>query len=496
MRTNLSKGDKYQIYFKGMTPGGDLKRMALAVAKIQNIQPNDALEKIKGSFFVIHNQLNDTQADKLYKLLRSFGANVTLSKVHSSTPSLAPTEVPAPRRRIHALFMTVMIFIILLTAFLAMSRLIQNQQQTGKEPSTLQKVKTALLGPKILTAPDYIQKAIEVIESSKRSLQKENWKDYRKNTGPRSGNLSTREFSEAFQFLDRAENLNPTEERVDQWRAQLYDLDGQLIQAEQSYKKGLRKNPKNIYLRNDYANFLTEQEAFQKAEHQYLQALEIEPENPETHKNIGTLYQFYLKDSARAREHYFEFAKRASPRDLQRYLVMKELGALSYYTYYRHNLPAKGQTGLSFDAYESRRLEISRKLTEMPDDPRLHEAQGILYAQRGMHDIALRSLKKAKDLDRSRPSVYKERASIYMVLENIEQAYRELSEGEHHAEADAELIGQLALLEKYYRYDTAKVNTLTQEYLQKGGHQEALLRDLLDKEGMGRSPIRKSVAGE
>ena len=54
---------------------------------------------------------------------------------------------------------------------------------------------------------------------------------------------------------------------------------------------------------------------FGQAEKAFLAALELDPDDPGTHYNLGVLYEDDLKNAARARRHY-EYFLQLAPGDL------------------------------------------------------------------------------------------------------------------------------------------------------------------------------------
>jgi Flp pilus assembly protein TadD len=474
----VTQGPKYKIDFKGMTPEGDLRKMALATAKLKKIAPNEALELIKTKHFCLIKNLNEDKSEKLYKLLRSYGANVTLTRTDVAESGPQHEVKNYSRRRIHAIFFTILAFIVMLTLFLFVGKLANEDQGPGSK-SMVKKIKESVLGPEVYVASDYITEAIKVIEASKSRLQKSGWKDYGQKQPGSTGFLPEEEFDLALKYLNKAGRENSKDERVEQWKAQLFELNGQKRKAEESYKYGLNKNPNNIYLRNDYAAFLTQEEMYSKAEYQYRKAISIDPTNPESHKNIGVLYQFYLDDNKKAKKHYYKYAVNSTPKDVQRYLVLKELSMLGWNDFHEDGYPKKGESSLTYDEYEPKRSSLERKRAIAPKDPSLILSQSRLYAQKGMHELALKQLRTIEKEDLVQNDVLKEKAKINMALENIEQAYRELSKADSKKLKDPDFIASLALLEKYYKLDSKKTEKLLANYLKTGGRDKQFVNELL-----------------
>jgi Tfp pilus assembly protein PilF len=74
--------------------------------------------------------------------------------------------------------------------------------------------------------------------------------------------------------------------------------------AEQFFRKTIEINPANLAAHNQYGIFLREQGRFREAETSYLQALAVFEGHPDTHRNIGVLYDLYMGDQPRALHHF------------------------------------------------------------------------------------------------------------------------------------------------------------------------------------------------
>ncbi|MCZ6831491.1 MAG: tetratricopeptide repeat protein [Gammaproteobacteria bacterium] len=75
-------------------------------------------------------------------------------------------------------------------------------------------------------------------------------------------------------------------------------------QAERFYRRALQVNPHNLAAHNQYAIFLRQQGRFRDAEQTYLGALAVWEAHPDTHRNIGVLYDLYLGEQQRALQHF------------------------------------------------------------------------------------------------------------------------------------------------------------------------------------------------
>lgn len=74
--------------------------------------------------------------------------------------------------------------------------------------------------------------------------------------------------------------------------------------AEQQFSRAIAVNPNNLQAYNRLANLKRRQGLFQEAEDYYQRALEVWPQHPASHLNIGILYDLYLSDLVKAQHHY------------------------------------------------------------------------------------------------------------------------------------------------------------------------------------------------
>jgi Tfp pilus assembly protein PilF len=87
--------------------------------------------------------------------------------------------------------------------------------------------------------------------------------------------------------------------------------------AEQYYRYALQINPNNLPAYNQYAVFLREQGRFSEAEQVYKDALGVWEAHPQTHINIGILYDLYMGDQVRALEHFNRYQDLTGSEDQQ-----------------------------------------------------------------------------------------------------------------------------------------------------------------------------------
>jgi Tfp pilus assembly protein PilF len=89
--------------------------------------------------------------------------------------------------------------------------------------------------------------------------------------------------------------------------ALVYQYQGDRDLAEQYYLQSMHINPNNLAAYNQYAVFLREGGRFSEAEQVYKKALGVWETHPQTHLNIGILYDLYMGDQGRALQHFHRY---------------------------------------------------------------------------------------------------------------------------------------------------------------------------------------------
>ena len=118
--------------------------------------------------------------------------------------------------------------------------------------------------------------------------------------------------------------------------ALVYEQQGEPLLAEQFYRQALEVNPENLAAYNQLGIFLREQGRFAEAEQSYLQALSVWEQHPQSHRNIGVLYDLYLGDRQRALHHFTRYQALTDAEDV---IVAGWIVDL------QHQLPALAQGG-------------------------------------------------------------------------------------------------------------------------------------------------------
>ncbi len=87
----------------------------------------------------------------------------------------------------------------------------------------------------------------------------------------------------------------------------VYRQQGKLADAEAAFGGAINANRKNLDAYNQLAILLREQGRFAEAEVTYQEALTVWPEHPETHRNLGILYDLYMGRLEQALVHYQQY---------------------------------------------------------------------------------------------------------------------------------------------------------------------------------------------
>jgi len=95
----------------------------------------------------------------------------------------------------------------------------------------------------------------------------------------------------------------------------VYEATGKTDRAVSAYEKAISVNRLNVNAYNQLAILKRKSGDFQAAETLYLQALQIWPDSPASHRNIGILYDLYMGKLPQALEHYQQYQALAAEPD-------------------------------------------------------------------------------------------------------------------------------------------------------------------------------------
>jgi Flp pilus assembly protein TadD len=84
----------------------------------------------------------------------------------------------------------------------------------------------------------------------------------------------------------------------------LYARTGRSEQAVESLQQAIRLNPDRAAYYNELGMVSRREGRFDEARRNYAKALDLDPNYAHAHLNIGILYDLYLQDTAKAKQHY------------------------------------------------------------------------------------------------------------------------------------------------------------------------------------------------
>ncbi len=176
---------------------------------------------------------------------------------------------------------------------------------------------------------------------------------------------------------------------------------GDLNKAENIYKKGI-SSISYVDLYRGYGNLLTELEHYEEAEGNYRKALELEPDNPDHHNNLGIL--FAQTNRLADAEAEFRLA----------------IGLSSYDPVYHNNL---GGLLVSMERYPDALTEFEKSITLNDKDATVWYNLGFLYEQKAETlNKALLAYKKIIELEEEKVYGYLNVGRVLVIIEHYDEA--------------------------------------------------------------------------
>jgi tetratricopeptide (TPR) repeat protein len=166
-------------------------------------------------------------------------------------------------------------------------------------------------------------------------------------------------FNKSLSLLKEAQKVYPEDKDILLLLSNAYVATNKLDEAKDAFKAGVEKDPSNQYYRYNYGVLLLGGNEFAAAEEQFLKAVEIDPEYTNAHYNLGVTYLKW--GTAMSEEEIAEGGE-----------------AVQYKEKYKMALP-----------------HFQKYLDKNPDDSKVWEYLGKVYANLGMMEESEEAFQKA-----------------------------------------------------------------------------------------------------
>ncbi|MGE5197881.1 MAG: tetratricopeptide repeat protein [Deltaproteobacteria bacterium] len=206
---------------------------------------------------------------------------------------------------------------------------------------------------------------------------------------------------EAEESFKNAIDFNPENDHAYIGLGKLYREQDRLLEAEKLFKKARVVNPENDWIYVWLGDLYRQQDKFPEAEESLKKAIALNPENKSTYNELGDLYR--QQGRFPEAEESFKKAVTLNPKNEWLYIQLGEL--------YR-------QQGRFPEAEES----LKKAITLNPEDDEPYIGLGKLYRQQGRFPEAEESFKKAITLNPKKDGGFRALGSLYREMHRIELA--------------------------------------------------------------------------
>ena len=496
----------HSVILESLTLQSDLKGVVLAVASILQIDRRVAVEKVKSLPLLLAADCTPTQAQLMGDMLRGMGAGV---RVSPPLPEVAPQveempePVPGPLEEVveapveeapsfpvvHAKpkrpWRTwVVLFFVLILGGLGLWQgwqylAFKLKPSPERSMQLLQKGKMKEAGSslkkQLSSQPDNVDllvtQGMYYIGLARQRMAQEGWAGYGEGTQvPKTQTdlLRVPEADSAVAVLLRAGTLAPRRGDVQRLLSLAYQQKGLSSEAEMAARRAVELAPGDVDNWNQLGVVLVELEQYGQAEQVFYAALKADAQNAITIKNLGVLNLYHNRDTLRAAAFLSRYlASSEGERDLDRLLLRKDLARVMLGQY---NMPLASllPDSMPFPVYELRRKRLSA-LSGGERDAAVQEELGVLYASRGMDEVAQASLVRAVSLRPEAESAWKLLAVLQMREGNFDKTLRTLRSAVRAGAQEPFFYRNIGVLEKYYRFDQEAARQAWELYLGQAG---------------------------